>query len=209
MYTACNTAYTVHIHCIYTACTLHVTTAYTLHIHCIYTAYTLHVTLHIHYIYTASTLHIHCVHTAYTLRIHCTYMHHICAVHTASLGPMADDRLYSDRGGDHLPKMSFVEVADTRVSRLHCVIKLAAPTDCAQALQAVLEDHSSNGTYVDDVKVKSGESVPLSSGCKVSLVRSVTPWVERCFTFWEGMPTSGSIATACLESVSSLQLYNK
>ena len=118
---------------------------------------------------------------------------------------MADDRLYSGRGGDHLPKMSFVEVADTRVSRLHCVIKLAAPTDCAQALQAFLEDHSSNGTYVDDVKVKSGESVPLSSGCKVSLVRSVTPWVERCFTFWEGMPTSGSIATACWESMSLLQ----
>ena len=183
----------MHVHCIYTACNTachyYIYTAYTLHIHCIHTAY---------------TLHTHCIYTAYTLHIHAP---HLCSAH--SKGPMADDRLYSDRGGDHLPKMSFVEVADTRVSRLHCVIKLAAPADCAQALQAFLEDHSSNGTYVDDVKVKSGESVPLSSGCKVSLVRSVTPWVERCFTFWEGMPTSGSIATACLESMSSLQLYNK
>lgn len=92
----------------------------------------------------------------------------------------------ADRGGDHLPKMSFVEVSDTRVSRLHCVIKLAAPTDSSTAPQAVLEDHSSNGTYVDDVRVKQGEPMVLSSGSKVSLVRSVTPWVERCFTFWEG-----------------------
>ena len=91
------------------------------------------------------------------------------------------------RGADHLPKMSFVEVSDTRVSRLHCVIKLEAPTDASTAPQALLEDHSSNGTYVDDVRVRQGEAVVLSSGSKVSLVRSVTPWVERCFTFWEGM----------------------
>ena len=51
----------------------------------------------------------------------------------------------------------------------------------------MLEDHSSNGTYVDDVRVKQGEPMVLSSGSKVSLVRSVTPWVERCFTFWEGL----------------------
>jgi len=92
----------------------------------------------------------------------------------------------ADRGGDHLPKMSFVELSDTRVSRLHCIIKLAAPTDSSTAPQAMLEDHSSNGTYVDDVRVKQGEPMVLSSGSKVSLVRSVTPWVERCFTFWEG-----------------------
>lgn len=95
--------------------------------------------------------------------------------------------------------MSFVEVSDTRVSRLHCVIKLAAPTDSSTAPQAMLEDHSSNGTYVDDVRVKQGEPMVLSSGSKVSLVRSVTPWVERCFTFWEGT----QLASCCSAHVCS------
>jgi len=104
---------------------------------------------------------------------------------------------HAHRGGDHLPKMSFVEVSDTRVSRLHCVIKLAAPTDSSTAPQAMLEDHSSNGTYVDDVRVKQGEPMALTSGSKVSLVRSVTPWVERCFTFWEGT----KLASCCLAHV--------
>ncbi|DBA73902.1 TPA: hypothetical protein ACH3X2_009553 [Trebouxia sp. C0005] len=102
--------------------------------------------------------------------------------------PAGGSPLQAGRGGDHLPKMSFVEVSDTRVSRLHCVIKLAAPTDSSSSPQAMLEDHSSNGTYVDDVRVKQGEPMVLTSGSKVSLVRSVTPWVERCFTFWEGDP---------------------
>ena len=85
--------------------------------------------------------------------------------------------------------MSFVEVADTRVSRLHCTIRLQAHTDSSStAMQVVLQDHSSNGTYVDDERVKAGQAVPLHNGSKVSLVRSVTPWVERCFTFWEGQP---------------------
>lgn len=93
------------------------------------------------------------------------------------------------RGADHLPKMSFVEVGDTRVSRLHCTIRLQAPRGSASTpLQAVLQDHSSNGTYIDDERVKPGVAVPLHSGSRVSLVRSVTPWVERGFTFWEGQP---------------------
>lgn len=83
--------------------------------------------------------------------------------------------------------MSFVEVADTRVSRLHCTIRLQAPTGSSSgALQAVLQDHSSNGTYINEERVQAGQAVPLHSGSKVSLVRSVTPWVERGFTFWEG-----------------------
>ena len=88
--------------------------------------------------------------------------------------------------------MSFVEVTDTRVSRLHCTIRLEAPSDVHTGLQAVLEDHSSNGTYIDDERVQRGQAVPLHSGSKVSLVRSVTPWVERCFTFWEGDLTAPS-----------------
>ncbi|KAL0025671.1 hypothetical protein WJX77_003216 [Trebouxia sp. C0004] len=109
--------------------------------------------------------------------------------------PAGGSPLQAGRGGDHLPKMSFVEVSDTRVSRLHCVIKLAAPTDTSTAPQAMLEDHSSNGTYVDDVRVEQGEPMVLTSGCKVSLVRSVTPWVERCFTFWEGDPRDSRSGT--------------
>ena len=85
-----------------------------------------------------------------------------------------------------MPKMSFVEVADTRVSRVHCCIHLRASSEAGAAGQAVLEDRSSNGTYVNDERVQPGQSVGLQSGDKVSLVRSVSPWVERCFTFWEG-----------------------
>ncbi|KAL3137014.1 hypothetical protein ABBQ32_006605 [Trebouxia sp. C0010 RCD-2024] len=97
--------------------------------------------------------------------------------------------MQTTRGADHLPKMSFVEVGDTRVSRLHCTIRLQAPRGSASTpLQAVLQDHSSNGTYIDDERVKPGVAVPLHSGSRVSLVRSVTPWVERGFTFWEGDP---------------------
>ena len=85
--------------------------------------------------------------------------------------------------------MSFVEVGDTRVSRLHCTIRLQAPRGLTTTpLQAVLQDHSSNGTYIDDERVKPGVAVALQSGSRVSLVRSVTPWLERGFTFWEGWP---------------------
>ena len=98
--------------------------------------------------------------------------------------------------------MSFVEVADTRVSRLHCCIHLRASTEAGAAGQAVLEDHSSNGTYVNDERVQQGHTVGLQSGDKVSLVRSVSPWVERCFTFWEGEDwlycrAGGELAVLC------------
>ena len=117
-------------------------------------------------------------------------------------------RLCTDRP-NHLPKMSFVKVADTRVSRLHCVVRLEASADSTAALQVVLEDHSSNGTYVDDVIVGHGEVVALKDGSKVSLVRSVSPWLERCFTFWEGIKAPllysctglpGPTAPACCSS---------
>ena len=88
--------------------------------------------------------------------------------------------------------MSFVEVADTRVSRLHCCICLQAPTEAGAKPRAVIEDHSSNGTYVNDVRMEQGEVVVLQPGDKVSLVRCVTPWLERYFTFWEGTAASPS-----------------
>ena len=84
-----------------------------------------------------------------------------------------------------MPKMSFVEVTDRRVSRLHCCIRPQALAESAIRMQVVIEDHSTNGTYVNGVRVQPGESVVMQSGDMVSLVRCVHPWVERCFTFWE------------------------
>ena len=74
-------------------------------------------------------------------------------------------------------------MADTWVSRLHCSIRLQA---CTAGSQAVLKDHSSNGTYVNGTRVKAGETVCLQSGDKICLVRSMSPWAELGFTFLEG-----------------------
>lgn len=82
--------------------------------------------------------------------------------------------------------MSFVEVADARVSRLHCCIRPQPLAEPRLKLPVVIEDHSSNGTYVNGVRMQPGQSVVMQSGDKVSLVRCVHPWVERSFTFWEG-----------------------
>lgn len=62
-------------------------------------------------------------------------------------------------GGDrHLTEvlkrnLGFVEVADGRVSRLHCIISLGPSGG-----QAVLEDCSSNGTFLNHRKLAKGES---------------------------------------------------
>lgn len=82
--------------------------------------------------------------------------------------------------------MSFIEVTDNRVSHLHCSIHLQASTEADSGYQAVLKDHSSNGTYVNDIRVKPGEAVCLQSGDKVALVRSMNPWAELGFIFKEG-----------------------
>jgi predicted component of type VI protein secretion system len=52
--------------------------------------------------------------------------------------------------------LGFVEVADGRVSRLHCIISLGCDADGAQ--QAMLEDCSSNGTFLNHKKLAKGES---------------------------------------------------
>ena len=50
------------------------------------------------------------------------------------------------RSQDHLPRMSFVEVADTRVSRVHCIIRLSGhQVPGRQQPVITLEDCSSNG----------------------------------------------------------------
>jgi hypothetical protein len=52
--------------------------------------------------------------------------------------------------------LGFVEVADGRVSRLHCIISLGCDADGAQ--QAMLEDCSSNGTFLNHEKLAKGKS---------------------------------------------------
>ncbi|KIY93269.1 hypothetical protein MNEG_14693 [Monoraphidium neglectum] len=96
--------------------------------------------------------------------------------------------------------LGFVEVADGRVSRLHCIISLRAgpgggsgggeqQQQHQQRQQvAVLEDCSSNGTFINGKKIGKGESVALSEGDKISLVSSVAPLVEQFFLFRQGDP---------------------
>ncbi|KAF6266719.1 hypothetical protein COO60DRAFT_10326 [Scenedesmus sp. NREL 46B-D3] len=89
--------------------------------------------------------------------------------------------------------LGFVEVADGRVSRLHCVISLGHPgTDGSP--QAVLEDCSSNGTFLNHTKLAKGESVSLVDGDRISLVLSVAPLVEQFFTFKSGDPRDPELA---------------
>jgi hypothetical protein len=88
--------------------------------------------------------------------------------------------------------LGFVEVADGRVSRLHCIISLrgggaASAAGAAGGQQAaVLEDCSSNGTFLNGGKIGKGQSVPLAEGDRISLVLSVAPLVEQVGPPWEG-----------------------
>lgn len=54
--------------------------------------------------------------------------------------------------------LGFVEVADGRVSRLHCIISLGPAGS-----QPLLEDGSSNGTFLNHRKLAKGESGRVSS----------------------------------------------
>ncbi|WIA29098.1 hypothetical protein OEZ86_011609 [Tetradesmus obliquus] len=88
--------------------------------------------------------------------------------------------------------LGFVEVADGRVSRLHCIISLGNAADGSQ--QAMLEDCSSNGTFLNHTKLAKGESVPLVDGDRISLVLSVAPLVEQFFTYKSGDPRDPDLA---------------
>ena len=63
---------------------------------------------------------------------------------------------------------------------------LLQPQRDTGVLQPSLEDHSSNGTYVNGSLVGHNASAQLATGDRVSLVRSVTPLVELWFTFHTG-----------------------
>ncbi|PRW60207.1 E3 ubiquitin- ligase CHFR isoform X4 [Chlorella sorokiniana] len=78
---------------------------------------------------------------------------------------------------------TFIEVADGRVSRLHAIVRW----DTLQQ-QALLEDLSSNGTYVNGERVGQGCSAPLADGDRISLVLSVAPLAEQAWVFHAGDP---------------------
>eukprot|EP00877_Chromochloris_zofingiensis_P000217 jgi/Chrzof1/10196/Cz04g32100.t1 len=83
--------------------------------------------------------------------------------------------------------LGFVEVADGRVSRLHCIISLHWPAADVQPV-VLLEDCSSNGTFLNGNKMAKGERVALVEGDRISLVLSVAPLTEQYFIFRAGDP---------------------
>lgn len=115
--------------------------------------------------------------------------------------------------------LGFVEVADGRVSRLHCIISAAAAggggsggcggggglgSNGSSGSQAVLEDCSSNGTFLNHRKLAKGESGARSRRAGEHLVvflRRVScnrqqGWHE-CWAVWVRITgTAGTAGTA-------------
>ncbi|GMH36421.1 hypothetical protein BSKO_04289 [Bryopsis sp. KO-2023] len=90
----------------------------------------------------------------------------------------------------HEKRMGFVEVADGRVSRVHCIISCK---ESGEKLKPRLEDCSSNGTFVNGEKVGKGKSLDIKHGDRISLVLSVAPLVEQYFIYWAGSPRDSDI----------------
>lgn len=91
---------------------------------------------------------------------------------------------------------SFVTIPDTRVSSLHCVIRRHLRPHTGQ-LGALLEDHSSNGTFVNGQRLEPGQGVWLEDGDRVSLVLSVSPLAEQYFIFKQGCPDAVLVEGSC------------
>lgn len=78
-----------------------------------------------------------------------------CIASPLSLLAMGSDRRLSEALSRNL---GFVEVADGRVSRLHCIIRRAWPEGAEGAAVALLEDCSSNGTFHNGRRMGRGET---------------------------------------------------
>ncbi len=87
-----------------------------------------------------------------------------------------------NQGFDHL------EVTDRRVSRLHCSLALQQAAPGGGQAAVLLEDCSLNGTFLNGSKLGQGRALVLADGDRVSLVLSVAPLAEQCFTFRRGAP---------------------
>ncbi|GMH44572.1 hypothetical protein BSKO_12524 [Bryopsis sp. KO-2023] len=90
----------------------------------------------------------------------------------------------------HEKQMGFVEVADRRVSRVHCIISCK---ESGEKLKPRLEDCSSNGTFVNGEKVGKGKSLDIKHGDRISIVLSVATLVEQYFIYWAGSPQDSDI----------------
>mmetsp|Transcript_10088 Transcript_10088/g.28969 ORF Transcript_10088/g.28969 Transcript_10088/m.28969 type:complete len:837 (-) Transcript_10088:38-2548(-) len=87
-----------------------------------------------------------------------------------------------------LPEGRFVEVADGRVSRIHCAVRQDKGSHGPPL--SWIEDWSSNGTYVNGTKIGAdGEPVALKDGDRISLVLSVAPLIEQFFIYHSGDPS--------------------
>ena len=88
--------------------------------------------------------------------------------------------------------LGFLEVPDGRVSKLHCMIlndsKAGLPLPGRTWAQAVIEDQSANGTFLNGKRLAKGEQVPLRHGDRLSVVLSLSPMLERSFTVNFGLP---------------------
>mmetsp|Transcript_3337 Transcript_3337/g.7883 ORF Transcript_3337/g.7883 Transcript_3337/m.7883 type:complete len:821 (-) Transcript_3337:193-2655(-) len=92
------------------------------------------------------------------------------------------------------PEGRFIEVADGRVSRIHCVVQVDK-SDGFWPL-VYLTDWSSNGTYVNGNRINTEDKrVALKDGDRISLVLSVTPLAEQFFIFHLGDPLQAEVGS--------------
>eukprot|EP00210_Caulerpa_lentillifera_P004653 g4438.t1 len=98
-------------------------------------------------------------------------------------GRVRDEALYED--------LEFIEVADGRVSRIHCTIVQKMN---ASKLASFVEDCSSNGTFLNDTKIERGCQILLKDNDKISLVRSVAPMTEHYFIYHQGGPHPNDVS---------------
>ena len=130
-----------------------------------------------------------------------------------------------NKNSDHYEGLEFVEVADGRVSRVHCVVLGKQTEQITEAFLEVMmvpliharirsntirpeeigdmcvcygQDCSSNGTFVNNRKLGKGESALLNDMDKISLVMSVAPMAEQYFIYHKGHPCDQDIK--CFES---------
>ena len=97
--------------------------------------------------------------------------------------------------------LGFVEVADGRVSRLHCMIQAdtiqGLPLHGRLPAPATVEDHSANGTFLNGERLAKGERRALRDGDRLSLVLSLSPMIERSYTFRLGEKGPGVDPAVC------------
>ena len=98
--------------------------------------------------------------------------------------------------------LAFAEVVDGRISRLHCTIRmepgLRLPLAAGRSYAAIVEDRSSNGTFVNGERIPPGVAIGLKEGDRVSLVMSITPLIEQTFTLRTGAQHPSEALLHCL-----------